>query len=41
MMDFYMLSFCMEYTIVKELDYVLIVTKDDHWLCAFDKIQLY
>jgi hypothetical protein len=31
----------MENMIVRELDYALIVTRDDHWPCAFDKIQLY
>jgi len=41
MMDFYMLSSCMENRIVKEHDCALIVTRDDRWLCTFDKIQLY
>jgi hypothetical protein len=41
MVDFYMLSSCMENKIVKELDCTLIVTRDDCWLYTFDKIQLY
>ncbi len=41
MMDFYMLSFSMENKIVKEHDCALIVTRDDHWLCVFENIQLY
>ncbi len=40
-MDFYMLSFCIKNKIVKELDCALIVTRDDRWLCVFEKIQLY
>jgi hypothetical protein len=31
----------MENRIVRELDYALIVIRDDRWLCAFDKIQQY
>ncbi len=41
MMDLYMLSSCMENRIVKKFDCTLIVTRDDCWLYAFDKIQLY
>ncbi len=41
MMDFYMLSSCMEKMIVKEFDYALIVTRNDCWLYAFEEIQLY
>jgi hypothetical protein len=31
----------MENKIVRKFDYALIVTRNDHWFYAFDKIQLY